>query len=155
MWAIWGSDENRIQVSEMRFLGHVDKVRLSDKQWNMKRTRKRNIEYFWPVYDDRKNKTQMDQSYSENVKPKFCMHFPSLSACYMSHPSHPPWLDHPNNIWWTVQVMKLIIMQTSPASRHFLLCPNTLLSTLFWNILNLCSSVGVRDQFSHPIICRI
>jgi len=23
-------------------------------------------------------------------------------ACYMSHLSHPHWLDHPNNIWWSV-----------------------------------------------------
>jgi hypothetical protein len=41
-------------------------------------------------------------------------------ARYMSRPSHPPWSDHPNNIWWSVQVMKLLIMQSSPASRHFL-----------------------------------
>jgi len=23
-------------------------------------------------------------------------------ACNMTPPSHPPWLDHPNNIWWSV-----------------------------------------------------
>jgi hypothetical protein len=38
----------------------------------------------------------------------------------MPRPSHPPSLDHPNNICWSVQVMKLLIMQSSPASRHFL-----------------------------------
>jgi hypothetical protein len=38
----------------------------------------------------------------------------------MSHPFHPPWCDHPNNIWLSVQFMKLIIMQSSPASCHFL-----------------------------------
>jgi hypothetical protein len=27
-------------------------------------------------------------------------------ACYMSHPSYPSF-DHVNNIWWSVQVMKL------------------------------------------------
>jgi hypothetical protein len=26
-----------------------------------------------------------------------------LHACYMSHQSHPPWLDEPNNIWWKVK----------------------------------------------------
>jgi hypothetical protein len=26
------------------------------------------------------------------------MHFSSHSG-YMPHPSHPPWFDHPNNIW--------------------------------------------------------
>jgi len=39
--------------------------------------------------------------------------------CYMHHPSHPPWFDHPNSIWWSVQVMKLLIMYFSPASHHF------------------------------------
>jgi hypothetical protein len=38
----------------------------------------------------------------------------------MPHPSHPPWLDHPNNIWWSVQVMKLVTMQCSGASHNFL-----------------------------------
>jgi len=27
-------------------------------------------------------------------------------GCYMHHLSHYPWFDHPNNIWWSVQVMK-------------------------------------------------
>jgi hypothetical protein len=36
-------------------------------------------------------------------------------ACYMFHPSHPPKFDHPNNIWWIVQVMKLLIMRPSSA----------------------------------------
>jgi hypothetical protein len=31
-----------------------------------------------------------------------------------------------------------------------LLGPNILLSTLFLNILSLCSSLSVRDQVSHP-----
>jgi hypothetical protein len=31
-----------------------------------------------------------------------------------------------------------------------LLCPNTLLSTLFWNTLSLCSSLNVWGQVSHP-----
>jgi len=39
--------------------------------------------------------------------------------CYMP-PSHPPWLDPPSNIWWTMQVMTLLIIQSSPASCHFL-----------------------------------
>jgi hypothetical protein len=39
-------------------------------------------------------------------------------VCYMSCPSHLPWFDHPNNIWWSIQVMKFLIMQSSPASCH-------------------------------------
>ena len=50
--------------------------------------------------------------------PKLCMHF-SLHACRMLNPSHPPWVGHPNNIWWGVQVMKLLIMQFSPVAWYF------------------------------------
>jgi hypothetical protein len=27
-----------------------------------------------------------------------------------SPPAHSSWLDHPNNIWWWVQLVKLLIM---------------------------------------------
>jgi hypothetical protein len=39
---------------------------------------------------------------------------------YMPLPFLRPWNYHPNNIWWSVQVVKLLIMQSSSASRHFL-----------------------------------
>jgi hypothetical protein len=43
--------------------------------------------------------------------PKSCMHSFSLShTCYVPWPSHPPWLDHSNYIWRTIQVMKPITM---------------------------------------------
>jgi hypothetical protein len=32
-------------------------------------------------------------------------------SCYLSCPSHRPWLDHSNYTWRRVQVMKLLIMQ--------------------------------------------
>jgi len=51
--------------------------------------------------------------------PKILYAFLISIVCYMPHPSHPPWFDHPNNIWWSVQVMKLLIIQSSPASCHF------------------------------------
>jgi hypothetical protein len=41
-------------------------------------------------------------------------------ACYMPCQCHPPWLDHSSNICWSVQLMKLLIMQSSLASHHFL-----------------------------------
>jgi hypothetical protein len=28
--------------------------------------------------------------------------------CHMSCPSHSSWFDHPNNIWWWVQIIKLL-----------------------------------------------
>jgi hypothetical protein len=43
----------------------------------------------------------------------------------MPHPSHTPWFDHPNNIWWSIQVMKILIMQSSPASCNFPLLRST------------------------------
>jgi hypothetical protein len=47
--------------------------------------------------------------------------------------------------------MKLIIVQPSEASCCFsVLGPNIPSSTLFSNILNLCSSHSVRGQVSHP-----
>jgi hypothetical protein len=39
--------------------------------------------------------------------------------------------------------MKLLIMQSSPASRHFLLGPYILLSSLFSNTLSLYRSVAL------------
>jgi len=40
--------------------------------------------------------------------------------CYTPRPSHPPWLDHPNNICWSVHVMTLLNVQFSPFSQSFL-----------------------------------
>jgi hypothetical protein len=41
-------------------------------------------------------------------------------SCYISCQSHPPSLDHSNYIWRGVKVMKLLIMQFSQISRHFI-----------------------------------
>jgi hypothetical protein len=79
--------------------------------------------------------------------------FPAFLMCPMhdTYPSHPPWLDQPSIIWWSVQVMKLLIRQ-SWASHPFLslLGPFILLSTLFSDTLNLCSSLSVIDQVPYP-----
>jgi hypothetical protein len=32
-------------------------------------------------------------------------------ACCMSRPSYPPWLDHPNNTWWSIKVMELVFIR--------------------------------------------
>jgi hypothetical protein len=34
----------------------------------------------------------------------------------MSRPTHPPRLNHPNNIWWRIQAAKFIIMRFSSRS---------------------------------------
>jgi hypothetical protein len=40
-------------------------------------------------------------------------------SCYMSSPSHSPWLDHSNHTWGRLQMTKLLIMQFSPPSHNF------------------------------------
>jgi len=72
-----------------------------------------------------------------------CMHL-SFPPCVLQDPR---WFGH-CNIWWRVQIMKLLIMQFSPVS----LGANIVLRILFSNTLNVCSSVIVRDQVPHPRI---
>jgi hypothetical protein len=75
------------------------------------------------------------------------MNVSSPHLCYMSCPSHPPWLDQ--SLWWGVQIMKLGIMEfLQPHVTSFLFGPNILLSTFFSNTLN------ARDQVSQPYINR-
>jgi len=39
-------------------------------------------------------------------------------TCYMPHPSHSSRFDHPNSVWWAIQIIKLLIMQFSPLPCH-------------------------------------
>jgi hypothetical protein len=48
-----------------------------------------------------------------------CVSYPS-HPCYMPCSSCSLWFEHPNNTWLSKQVMKLLIMQSSSASCHFL-----------------------------------
>jgi hypothetical protein len=53
--------------------------------------------------------------------------------------SHPSWFEHSNYTWRRVRAMKLLIMQFSPASSHFIpLQSKYFLNTLFSNTLPLC-----------------
>jgi len=82
--------------------------------------------------------------------PKPCMHL--SSSAYVPHV--PPILsfltDHPINIWWGGQIIKLhsicspLVPVTSP-----LLHPNIFPSTLLSNTLSLCFSLHERPSFSH------
>jgi hypothetical protein len=59
-------------------------------------------------------------------------------VCYMPRPPHQPRTDHPNGIWWRVQITKLFFMQLSPFLSYFLpLDGNILLSTPFSNTVSL------------------
>jgi hypothetical protein len=60
----------------------------------------------------------------------------------MPVPSNPPWYNHPNNIYWRVQIMKLLIMQFSLTTWHFLpLKSKHFLRTHFSDTPNLCSTL--------------
>jgi hypothetical protein len=75
---------------------------------------------------------------------------PLSHTCYVSRPSHCSLFDHPNNIGWGVQIIKLLIMNFSPFPCYIaLLGPNTLLNTLFSNTFGLHSSINMSDQVSH------
>jgi hypothetical protein len=69
----------------------------------------------------------------------------------MPHPSHRP--DLINLIIfseaYTLRSSSLCSVLQPPATVS-LLVPNILLSALFSDTLNLCLSLGVRNQFSHP-----
>jgi len=80
------------------------------------------------------------------IYTKYCISHLS-HPYYMSRPSQPSWLDHPNNIWWSVQVMKLLIMRSS-ASCHF--PPLRSKYSRQYPVVSLCPSLSVRDQLSHP-----
>ena len=41
---------------------------------------------------------------------KPCMHLSCLPHVPHALPSHSSWFDHPNNMWWGVQMIKLLIM---------------------------------------------
>jgi hypothetical protein len=69
----------------------------------------------------------------------------------MPRPSHHLLLDYSNYTWGRVKIMKFLVMQFSTLSLH-LIDPNILLSTLFSNALDLCFSLNIRDQVSHPYI---
>ena len=42
--------------------------------------------------------------------PKQCIRLSTPHTCYMLHPFHYSRFYHPNNIWWAVQIIKLLIM---------------------------------------------
>ena len=87
--------------------------------------------------------------------PTKTLYAPIPHTCYMPCPSHSSRFDHLNNIWWGVQIIKLLIMYSS-----LLLCnvsplvPNILLSTLFSNTLSQCSFLRVSNQVSHTYKTR-
>jgi hypothetical protein len=69
----------------------------------------------------------------------------------MPRPSHPPCFDHPTILGEEYKPCSSSLCSfLQPPVTSSLSGPNILLSTLFSNTLNLCSSLNVRDQVSHP-----
>jgi len=56
-------------------------------------------------------------------------------TCYVPRQSHFPWFDPPNNrpAWWTVQIVKLLNMQSSPLPCYLVPLRLIFLLCLFWN----------------------
>jgi hypothetical protein len=72
-------------------------------------------------------------------------------SCYMVLPFRPSPLDHSTYTWWRLQIAQLLVMHfVHPPASSSLFSPNIFLGTIFSNILSLCSSLNVRNQFSHP-----
>jgi hypothetical protein len=83
-----------------------------------------------------------------------------LYTCLMSRPSHSTWFQHPYYILWGVQIMKLLIMHSSPPFSCYLVPLR--LSILFSNTFSLysCLSMGnasftaaVKHQAKIIILC--
>jgi len=64
------------------------------------------------------------------------LHAPLSYTCHMPRPSYPSQFYHPSNIWWRVQMKKLLIM-LSPPVLSYLVGPNIFLSTLLSKTLSL------------------
>jgi len=58
--------------------------------------------------------------YHSGFPTKMLYAFLVSHVCYMTCPYYRPWSDHTNNVCWSVQIMKILIMQSSPIYRHVL-----------------------------------
>ena len=74
----------------------------------------------------------------------------SFLLFYMPHIHYLPCYIYVNNIWWRITDMKLTTQSSAPLYSYRPLIPNILLTTLLLQTLNLCSSLDVRHQISHP-----
>jgi len=72
--------------------------------------------------------------------------FPRPHSCYITHPSHYSRFDHPNSIGWGVQIIKLLIMYSSPLPCYLV----PLRPKYSQNTLSLRSSLDVGYQVSCP-----
>ena len=70
--------------------------------------------------------------------------------CRMPRLSHHSWSGHRYNVCREMPVMKLLSIRSAPSSCYFFsIRPRHLLSPLFCNTHNLCSSITLINQVSH------
>jgi hypothetical protein len=70
----------------------------------------------------------------------------------MPRPSHFSWFDHPNNIWWEVQMTEFSNMWSDlPPITSSYLDSNILLSTLFPNTLPQCERQMFRTHTKQKV----
>jgi len=48
--------------------------------------------------------------YPSGFSTKYRLHLCYPHMCYVLHPSHSSWFHHPNNIWWGVRIIQLLVM---------------------------------------------
>jgi len=82
---------------------------------------------------------------------KYCMRFSSLPCVLRACQSHPPWFDtliriHETYKLWSVSLFSFL----QPHVTSSFLGPNIHPNTLFSNAINLCSSLKISDELSHP-----
>jgi len=93
--------------------------------------------------------SKWSRSFKLTTKTLYAPHFPH--TCHLPRPSHSSWFNHSNNNLWAVITYHdvprcaafSIILLLRPSQENFFSIP--LSSTL-----NLCFSVNVKDQVSHP-----
>ena len=90
-------------------------------------------------------------SFPQVSPPKPCIRLSSSPphTCYMSCPSFFCFITQTILVEYILLSSSMCSFLHSPVTSS-LLGPNTLLNTLFSNILSLRSSLNVSDQFSHP-----
>ena len=88
--------------------------------------------------------------FCSGLPTKLCRHFSLFPSMLHSLP-RASWFGHPNNIWWGIWIIKLLIVQSfALPCASSLLGPDVFLSMPFFNTLSLCSSLSMTDQVSNP-----
>lgn len=59
-------------------------------------------------------------------------------SCYMTRLRHHLWYNHPNSIWWRVQIRKYLIMHCSSASCFFIFLGPNILNTILISKAKIC-----------------